>query len=46
MEDVRGLHGPELGMPEEQFPSTKDRPACGFYSQTQVANVHGCFLRI
>ena len=46
MENVRGLYRLEQGMPERQFPSTKDRPACGFYSWTQVADVHGRFLRI
>ena len=32
MENVRGLHRPEQGMPEGQFPFTKDRPSCGFDS--------------
>ena len=32
MENVRGLHRPEQGMPKGQFPFTKDRPSCGFDS--------------
>ena len=46
MANVCGLHRPEQGMPEGQFPPTKDRPACGFNSWTQIADVHRRFLRI
>ena len=46
MENVRGLHRPEQGMPEGQFPPTKDRLACGFNSWIQIADVHGHLLRI
>ena len=46
MEDMRKLYRPEQGMPEGQLPSTKNRPACGLYSQTQVTDVHGRFLGI
>ena len=46
MENVRGLHRLEQGMPEGQFPLTKDRLACGFDSWAQIADVYGCLLRI
>ena len=46
MENVHGLHRPEQGMPERQFPPAKDRPACEFNSWTKIADVHGRLLKI
>ena len=33
MENVRGLHGPEQGLPKGQFPPTEDRLASRLYSR-------------